>query len=81
LLVGVVITPQLARKGSGRLAMIDHCTFNGRLRSPSSAARRRWSIKSAKADKVKLSASTMPTRKGARVAEALGAANLEAQAG
>ena len=40
-LVGSINTPQLAGTDSWRLAMIDHCTCSGRLRSPSSAARRR----------------------------------------
>ena len=39
--VGCSMTPQLAGTASARLAMIDHCTCSGRLRSPSSAASRR----------------------------------------
>ncbi len=56
--------PQLARTGSARLLMIDQCAPIGRLRSPSSAARRSGSTNSENADKVKLSASTMPTERG-----------------
>ena len=65
-LVGSIMTPQLAGTDSGRLDMMDHCTCSGRLRSPSSAARRRWSMNTAKAESVKCSARTMPTRSGGR---------------
>src|SRR5882672_1892306 len=60
------MTPQLAGTDAWRLAMIDHCTCMGRLRSPSSAASLRWSIKTANAERVKCSARMTPTRNGGR---------------